>query len=275
MVAKHIEVKTRKAGESAILLWKSAGTESFEIEEIKDESFSEGTEIKLFLKEDEAEEFLDKFRVEHIIKTYSNHITFSIYLKHEDGIEAHRVNESQPLWIQNPQSVSKEEYLEFCNNISWSPDEPFLILHNKVEGALEYCNLLFLPSKRPFDLYNPERKTSIKLYVKKVFITQEGVKILPEYLRFVRGVIDSADLPLNISRETLQNSAALAKIGKSITKKIFAELKKKLDENREKYLSFWKEFGNVIKEGLCRPEELKDQILEACLFYSSVKNRIV
>ncbi len=139
----------------------------------------------------------------------------------------------------------------------------------------EYTNLLFIPSKRPFDLYNPERKTSIKLYVKKVFITEEGVKILPEYLRFVKGIVDSADLPLNISRETLQHSGILAKIGKSITKKIFAELKKKLNENREKYQEFWKEFGNVIKEGLCRPEELKDQILESCIFYSSTQKTFI
>jgi molecular chaperone HtpG len=274
MIAERIEVKTKKVGESKILLWKSEGKDEFSIEEIK-EDFKEGTEIKLFLKESEREEYLDKFRVEHIIKTYSNHISFGIFLEHEEGFETSRVNESQPLWVKNPSEVSKEEYIEFSKSLFWSPDEPFLTLHNKVEGMQEYTNLLFIPSKRPFDLYNPERKTSIKLYVKKVFITEDGVKILPEYLRFVKGIVDSADLPLNISRETLQNSGVLAKIGKSITKKIFTELKKKLNEDRAKYQEFWKEFGNVIKEGLCRPEELKDQIIETCIFYSSTKKEYI
>jgi molecular chaperone HtpG len=274
MVAEKIEVKTKKVGEDRVLLWRSEGRDEFSIEEIK-ENFREGTEIKLFLKENEREEYLDKFRLEHIIKTYANHISFGIFLEHEEGIEASRVNESQPLWVKSPSEISKEEYIEFSKSLFWSPDEPFLTLHNKVEGMQEYTNLLFIPSKRPFDLYNPERKTSIKLYVKKVFITEEGVKILPEYLRFVKGIVDSADLPLNISRETLQNSSILAKIGKSITKKIFAELKKKLNEDRAKYQEFWKEFGNVIKEGLCRPEELKDQIIESCIFYSSTKKEYV
>jgi molecular chaperone HtpG len=274
MIAKSIEVKTKKAGETQVLLWKSKGKDEFTIEEVSDDNFAEGTEIKLFLKQD-AEEFLDKFRIEHIIRTYANHIAFGIFLEHEEGIEATRVNDSKPLWVQNPKDVTKEEYKNFANTLFWSLDEPFLVLHNKVEGAMEYTNLLFIPSKRPFDLYNPERKTSIKLYVKKVFITEEGVKILPEYLRFVKGVIDSADLPLNISRETLQNSASLAKIGKAITKKIFAELKKKLQEDRDGYLEFWKEFGNVIKEGLCRPEELKEQIIDASLFYSSLEEKFV
>lgn len=271
MIAYKIEVKTKKVGEEKVLLWKSEGKDEFSIEEVQDSAFEVGTEVSLFLKEEMVEEFLDKFRIEHIIKTYSNHVMFPIILEGEEGINS-RVNDAAPLWVKSPNEVSKEEYLEFYKTLSWSADEPFIMLHNRVEGKQEYINLLFIPSKKPFDLYSPNRKTSIKLYVKKVFITEEAVKILPEYLRFVKGVIDSSDLPLNISRETLQSSDVLAKIGKGITKKILAELKKKLNENRESYQDFWKIFGNVIKEGLCSPEDLKDQILEASLFYSSVKN---
>lgn len=270
MVASHVEVKTKKIGDDKVLLWKSEGKDEFSIEEIDDENFETGTEVTLFLKQEEQEEYLDKFRIEHIIKTYSNHITFPITLEHEEGIDS-KVNNTESLWAKNPSETTKEEYMQFYNKISYGIGEPFLTLHNRVEGREEYTNLLFIPSKRPFDLYSPERKTSIKLYVKKVFITEEGVKILPEYLRFVKGVIDSSDLPLNISRETLQNNQILSRIGKSITKKIFTELKKKLNENRELYKEFWKEFGNVIKEGLCRPEEMKDNILDACLFYSSLR----
>jgi molecular chaperone HtpG len=274
MVANFVEVKTRKVGTRDVFLWKSEGKDDFTIESISDENFPEGTEIKLFLKPEMMEEFLDKFRLEHVIKTYSNHIEFPISLEHEEGI-SEKINEAQPLWVKKSSEVTREDYIQFYHSLSYSGDEPFLTLHNKVEGMQEYTNLLFIPTKRPFDLYNPERKTSIKLYVKKVFITEENIRILPEYLRFVKGVIDSSDLPLNISRETLQNSDVLTKIGKSITKKIFAELRKKLTENKEEYKIFWKEFGNVIKEGLCRPEELRDQIMEACLFYSSLKNDYV
>ena len=274
MVAERIEVKTRKAGETQVLLWKSEGKEDFTIEEITDAEFKEGTEIKLFIKSEMQEDFLDKFRIEHIIKTYSNHISFPIILENEEG-GSERVNSTEPLWVKSPSETTTEEYQEFYKSSFWSPDEPFLTLHNRVEGAQEYINLLFIPSKKPFDLYSPERKTHIKLYTKRVFITEEGVKILPEYLRFVKGIVDSSDLPLNISRETLQNSDVLTKIGKSITKKIFSEFKKKLTNDRENYEDFWKEFGNVIKEGLCRPEELKEQIMDVCLFYSSTRNKYI
>lgn len=270
MVASHIEVKTKKADENEILLWKSEGKESFTIEEVPQENFNVGTQITLYIKEEDRSDFLDKFRIEHIIKTYSNHIAFPISLEHEEGIED-RVNEAKPLWTKEKSEITAEEYQDFYKTLSYSADAPFLTLHNKVEGTLEYTNLLFVPSKKPFDLYNPERKSSLKLYVKKVFITEENVKILPEYLRFVKGIIDSADLPLNISRETLQNSSVLTKIGKAITKKIISEFKSKLNANKEEYRKFWSEFGNVIKEGLCRPDEMKEQILEACLFYSSEK----
>lgn len=274
MVAEKIEVKTKKAGVNQVFLWKSEGKENFTIEEIQDPEFIEGTEIKLFIKPEMQEEFLDKFRIENIIKTYSNHVSFPIMLETPEG-GSQRVNNAEPLWVKSPSETTEWDYQEFYTRTFWSPDKPFLILHNRVEGAQEYINLLFIPSKKPADLYNPERKTHIKLYTKRVFITEEGVKILPEYLRFVKGVVDSSDLPLNISRETLQNSDVLTKIGKSITKKIFSEFKKKLTNDRENYEDFWKEFGNVIKEGLCRPEELKDQIMDACLFYSSTRNKYI
>ncbi len=274
MVSKTVEVKTRKAGEGEVFLWKSDGKEDYTLEKIENTEFTHGTEITLYLKDEEKDEYLDKFRIEHILKTYSNHITTPIILEGEEGISS-RVNNSTALWVKNPSEVKEEEYLEFYKSLSWAADTPFLTLHNKVEGAMEYTNLLFLPSARPLDLYNPERKSSTKLYVKRVFIAEDEVKILPEYLRFVKGVIDSPDMPLNISRETLQNNSILTKIGKSITKKILGELKKKLDSDKSKYLEFWKIFGNVIKEGLCRPEDLKENILSVCLFYSSLKQEYV
>ena len=188
MVANSVEVKTRKVGTSDVFLWKSEGKDDFTIESISDENFPEGTEIKLFLKPEMMEDFLDKFRLEHVIKTYSNHIEFPISLEHEEGI-SEKINEAQPLWVRKSSEVTRDDYIQFYHSLSYSGDEPFLTLHNKVEGMQEYTNLLFIPTKRPFDLYNPERKTSIKLYVKKVFITEENIRILPEYLRFVKGVI--------------------------------------------------------------------------------------
>lgn len=274
MVADRISIKTRRAGTNIVYLWESDGKSDFTIEQVEDTNFNEGSEITLYLKEAMREEYLDKFRLEHIIKTYSNHISCPILLEHELG-EKNHINSVPPLWRNSPSEVSKEDYQNFYRNMFFSGDEPFLTLHNKVEGAFEYTNLLFVPSKRPFDLYSPHRKTNVKLYVKKVFITEEAVKILPEYLRFIKGVIDSSELPLNISRETLQNSSVLTKIGKSITKKILSKLHEKLKKERDSYVTFWKEFGNVIKEGLCSPEELKENLLEIALFYSSIKKDYV
>jgi molecular chaperone HtpG len=153
--------------------------------------------------------------------------------------------------------------------VAHSPDEPWLTLHNKAEGKLEYTNLLFVPSIKPFDLYHPERKRRVKLFVRRVFITEENVEVVPAYMRFLRGIIDSQDLPLNISRETLQNNPLLAKIRESVVARVLSELKKKAANDAENYMNFWNNFGPVLKEGLCESISPKDQILEVCRFYST------
>jgi molecular chaperone HtpG len=170
------------------------------------------------------------------------------------------------LWLRDKKDISEEEYKEFYKQTSSMADDPFFIIHNKVEGTLEYSNLLFIPSKKPFDLYSPEKKTSVKLYANRVFITENNTEILPEYLRFVKGVVDSPDLPLNISRETFQKNDHINKIRNSLIKKIFSELKKKQTEDRQKYIQFWEVFSNVIKEGLCDYVSDKEQIIDVCLF---------
>ena len=276
IVADKVSVKTRKAGTKECFLWESSGVSDFSISQLtdEDENFF-GTEITLHIKEGkDKEDYLDKFRVENILKTYSNHISSKIILRYDEG-ENDKITTKEAIWQKRPQDVSDDEYKDFYKSLSWMPDEPFLKIHSKIEGAIEYSTLLFIPSMRPFDLYSQERKSNVKLYVKKVFITEDNAKILPEYLRFVRGVVDSSDLPLNISRETFQNNDSVTKISKSLVKKILSELKKKLTQDFNSYKNFWEIFGNVLKEGLCRPDEWREQLLEICLFRSSKKNDLI
>jgi molecular chaperone HtpG len=267
MVADEVKVKSKKAGEDKVFLWTSNGQGAFEITDITHEEadFAAGTEIVLHFKAEEVEDYLDKFTLERIIKTYSNHIQTPIEIEHEDGLKK-VINDQKSLWLKNPREITEDEYKDFYKNLTHSPDEPFLIIHNKVEGVVEYSSLLFIPSSKPFDLYSPDRKTAVKLYVNRVFITENNKDILPEYLRFVKGIIDSADLPLNISRETFQNNRTIEKIRNSLIKKIFAELKNKQTNEREKYEDFWVKFGNVIKEGLCDYNSDKEVLMDICLF---------
>jgi len=265
MVSSLVSVKTKKAGSNDVFLWTSTGAGEYSIEQIEDNDFKTGTQITLYLKEEEKENYLDKFEVERIIKLYSNHIQYPIELEHEDGL-VKTVNNTKALWLRDKKDISEEEYKEFYKQTSSMADDPFFIIHNKVEGTLEYSNLLFIPSKKPFDLYSPEKKTSVKLYANRVFITENNTEILPEYLRFVKGVVDSPDLPLNISRETFQKNDHINKIRNSLIKKIFSELKKKQTEDRQKYIQFWEVFSNVIKEGLCDYVSDKEQIIDVCLF---------
>lgn len=267
MVAQKVEVISKKAGGKAGHKWSSTGNGEFEITDCEMAHF--GTQITLHIKEgEEFEEYLDKFRVEYIIKSYSSHIQTPITLIHETGSEIME-NQSAAIWLKSPQSVTDEEYKTAYNTIGGMPSGYFTKIHTKVEGSLEYCALLFIPQTKPYDIYNPARKTSIKLYVKRIFITEENTHILPEHFRFVKGVIDSADLPLNISRETLQNNATLSKIGKALEKKIINEFENKLKNDRENYIKFWNDFGNVIKEGLCKAGDLNEKLLDICVFKSN------
>jgi molecular chaperone HtpG len=273
MVADEIIVKSRRAGEDEIWQWQSKGEGSFTIKEHEDKGFSRGTEIMLMLKDDQ-DEFLDKFRIRHIIHTYSEHIPFPIELIEEDD-KREVLNKASAIWMRPKSEITEEDYEEFYKHVSHSPGKPWLTIHNKNEGVVEYTNLLFIPSTKPFDLFHPDRKSRVKLYIKRVFITDEMVELVPAYLRFLRGVIDSEDLPLNISRETLQYNQVVEKIKRSVTKKIISELKKKLNEDRTSYEEFWNNFGPVLKEGLCEGLDDKSELLSICLFRSVLSNKLI
>lgn len=265
MVADHVSVVSRKAGESDAWRWESDGLGTFTIHE--SDASVRGTSITLTLKP-EAKEYLDKHRLRFIAQTYSDHINFPIILRDEQG-NTESINEASALWTRAKSDISEEQYQEFYRHVAHSPEKPWMVLHNKVEGVLEYTNLLFIPAIKPFDLFHPERRCRVKLYVKRVFITDEGVNIVPSYMRFLRGIIDSQDLPLNISRETLQKNATLDKIRDSIASRVLSELKKRAEKESEDYSGFWHHFGAVLKEGLCEATSPREKIFEACRFYST------
>ncbi len=268
MVASDVTVTSSRAGSFDAWQWQSDGSGEFRIAPISAET-PRGTRITLSLKEGE-DDYLDAFRLRHIIETYSNHISFPITLAYDDVTDT--VNTGSALWMKPKNEVSKEQYDEFYHHVSHSPDEPWLVLHNKNEGKLEYSNLLFIPSIKPFDLYHPERKKRVKLYVKRVYITEENVDIIPAYLRFLRGVIDSEDLPLNISRETLQANPMLANIKEAVVRRVLSELRKKSENDAEGYAKFWENFGPVLKEGLCESYSPREAILEVCRFATTQEN---
>lgn len=267
MIADKVEVISRKAGKKKINKWTSNGEGTYSIEEVNEE-YPRGTRITLYLKKDE-EQFLDKIYLGNIIKLYSDHIDFPVELQMDDG-HFKTMNSASALWTRPKNEITKEQYNEFYTHISHMPGEPFMILHNKAEGIIEFTNLLFIPDKKPIDLYLPtDRESKIKLYVKRVFITDDAVQLLPPFLRFVRGIVDSEDLPLNINRESLQYNNLVEKIKKSLTKRVISELEKKLNDEPEKYKEFWDNFGPVIKEGLCEGSIFGSDIMNICIFYSS------
>lgn len=267
MVAKEVVVVSRKAGEEKAYTWISAGQGEFEVGEFEGEA-SIGTSITLKMKASE-EKYLDKFPLKHIISTYSDHIAFPIEVIDEEG-KLEVVNKASALWMRPKAEITDEQYTEFYHHVAHQPDTPWLKIHNKVEGNVEYISLLFVPSAKPFDLFHPDRKTRVKLYIKRVFITDDTVALVPQYLRFLRGVVDSEDLPLNISRETIQHNPILDKIRKSIVKKVLGEFKDKAKKEPKEYAAFWNNFGEVLKEGLCEHAlSEKEQLLEICRFYSS------
>lgn len=272
VVAEKVRVESRKAGEEAAYFWESEGGGEFSIGDVLKQD--RGTRIILYVK-DEAKEYLDKFRLRHITQTYSDHISFPIEYVDEEG-KTETINKGSALWMRPKAEITPEQYKEFYHHIAHSPDTPWMTLHNKAEGKVEYTSLLYIPSMQPFDLFHPDRKRRVKLYVKRVFITDEGTEIIPHWLRFLRGVVDSEDLPLNISRETLQQNPILDKIRESIVKRLLSDLVKRSEKEPEEYLTFWKNFGAVLKEGLCEAITApKEQILEASRFYSTSGDKMV
>jgi len=281
MVADKVEVTTKKAGEEQALLWTSAGDGSFEIENTTQDGH--GTTIVMHLKEDEGE-FLEAHRIEGVIKKYSNHIPFAIFMdkeKHipavtdDDGkeiepsrteIENEQINRASALWTIAKKDISDDEYKDFYSSIAHSSEEPLAWIHNKAEGAVEYTTLFYIPSKAPMDLFRVDYQTGIKLYINRVFITDDEKELMPVYLRFLRGVIDSKDLPLNVSREILQSNATMDKIKKTSVKKVLSELAKMAKKDKEKYNTFYAEFGNVLKEGLYNDFDNREKILELMQF---------
>ncbi len=269
MIADKVEVFSRKFDEEKVWKWESEGKGQFIVSE-SEEKIARGTKIILHLK-DSAGDFLDRFHIKHVVQTYSDHINFKIEFIPENvdaGAKVEVLNSASALWTKSKEEITPEQYQNFYKSFTHLPGEPFMTLHNKAEGVITYTNLLFIPSSKPFDLFHPDRKTAVKLYVKKVFIS-EDLNLVPSWLRFLRGLVDTDDLPLNISRETLQHNLVLEKIKKSVINKVLSELKKKANENEEEYLKFWNNFGAVLKEGLCEGSEFREKILEVCRFYSS------
>ena len=255
MVAEEVIVDTRRAGEAAAWRWRSDGRGDFTVGE-SDDAPARGTRIVLKLKADETG-FLEPERLRQVVKTYSDHVAVPIHL---DG-ESETLNTASALWRRPKSEITEEQYKEFYHHVAHALDEPWLTAHFKAEGMLEYTGLLFVPAQRPFDLFQPERKHGVKLYVKRVFITDDCEGLVPPYLRFLKGVVDSEDLPLNVSREMLQSNPLVTKIRTAIVKRVLADLKKRAESDVEGYESFWQTFGAVLKEGLYEDAGRRDDLL--------------
>ncbi len=274
MVASEVIVESRKAGEEESWIWKSQGDGKYSISKLNDQ-ITRGTKITLIIRPEENE-FLDKFRIKNVVTTYSDHINSPVEFIDEEG-KSERLNSKAAIWTKPKNDVTQEEHNDLFRSVAHVGGEPWMILHNKNEGVIEYTNLLYVPSIKPFDLFHPDRRCSVKLYVNKVFITEDNVQIIPQYLRFLKGIIDSPDLPLNISRETLQNNRVVEQIKKSLTKRVISELGKKAKENLEEYTKFWTNFGAVLKEGLCEamPIDEREALLSICRFHSTSDDKLV
>ena len=270
MVADTVAVHSKNVEDDSSHLWISNGKDNYTIEELKKED--RGTKISLNIKKD-SEEFLDSMRLRSIISKYSNYIPFPIYLKDLDTKDKEeKINEGNPLWLKDKKDIKTEDYKQFYNNISFNFDEPLKTIHFNAEGVINYKALLYLPTNQPMDLFNSERKNKIKLYVQKVFITDECDEIMPNWLRFVPGVVDSQDISLNISREMLQNNPVIDKIKKGITNKVLNEINTLSTKDNEKFLDFWKNFGAVIKEGLYEFNDHHEKLLSLLRFENSYNN---
>ncbi|GMO48734.1 MAG: molecular chaperone HtpG [Termitinemataceae bacterium] len=278
MVADKIEVISRKAGEDAAFKWSSEGKENYDI--VPDSKESQGTTVILHLTE-EGKEYANRWSIEDIIKRYSNHVAFPIYLTYEekeydkDGKETgiktktDQINTATALWSKSKSELKDEDYKEFYKQIDHAGDDPLLYLHTKAEGTLEYTTLFYVPSKAPFDMYHADYKSGVKLYVKRVFITDDDKELLPTYLRFLRGVIDSEDLPLNVSREILQQNKILSNIKTSSVKKILGEFKDLSEKDGEKYKLFIEQYNKPLKEGMYSDWGNREALMELVRFKST------
>ena len=286
MVASSVDVISKKAGEEQAYKWSSDGSGEYDLNPvIKDEV---GTVIYIKLKED-ASEYHDVHRVKHIIETYSNHIAYPIYLNYSEEVteelseedkkagkepekkiekKREKANEATALWTQPKSKLKKEDYYEFYKSISHDSEDPLLYVHTKAEGVTEYTTLFYIPKKAPMDMYRVDYQPGVKLYVKRVFITDDDKELLPSYLRFVRGIIDSEDLPLNVSREILQENKILANIRQGSVKKILGEIKK-LSKDDEKYTQFIAEYNRPLKEGVYQDFTNKELLLELVRYKST------
>jgi molecular chaperone HtpG len=268
MVADRIEVISRRAGSSEVWVWRSASGANFEIAaatEDQAERVKRGTEIVLHLKDD-AKKYLEPYELQRITKTYSDHIQFPIELVEKDKTE--QINKASALWQRGKSELSDDDYKEAYRTLTGAFDEPALTVHYKAEGRQSYAVLLFVPSSRPFDLFDPGRKDHVKLYVRRVFITADAA-LLPPWLRFLRGVVDSEDMPLNISREMLQNNPQVAQIRKALTGRVLTELETFAGKDEAAFATLWQNFGRVIKEGLYEDFERRDQLLKLARFQST------
>lgn len=273
MVSDQITVESKKAGSSNAWSWTSDGKGSFEIDSVVKETV--GTKVILSIS-DKDKEFLDPAKIETIVKKYSDHIAQPVTLKASKKDEEDKVlNNASALWTRQKKDITEDQYKEFYHHVGMAYDDPWLTLHNKAEGLISYTNLVFIPSNRPFDIFNPDRKANLKLYVKRVFITDDCEGLIPPYLRFVKGIIDTDDLDLNISREMLQNNPVVAKIKSALIKRIISELKKKAIKDPEDYSKFWDAFGAVLKEGIHEDFTNREKILEVSRFKSSESEKLI
>ena len=285
MVADKVEVISKKAGEDSAFKWTSDGKSGYKIEDSEKDTF--GTDIILYLN-DEGEKYTNRWEIQNIVKKYSNHIPFPIYLhweevttkgegekkkeKKEDKTE--QINAGSAFWKKSKGTLKDKDYNQFYQSIAVDYEDPILHIHTQAEGTLDYTTLFYVPKNAPFDLFNPDFQPGVKLYVKRVFITDNDKELMPTYLRFIRGIIDSEDLPLNVSREILQKNRILAKIRNNSVKKILSELIK-YSEDKEKYTDFIDKFGIPIKEGLYQDHDNREDLLELVRFKSTTEDGYV
>ena len=269
MVADDVEVSTKKAVDKKAFLWKSDGKTGFNIKEIEKDSY--GTEIKLFLN-DSGSEYADKWSLENVIKKYSDHIAFPIYLHYTEKKEekeeqlVDQINSASAFWKRPKSELKKKDYNEFYKTFANDNEDPLFHLHTSAEGTLDYTTLFYIPKKAPFDMFNADYKPGVKLYVKRVFITDDDKELMPVYLRFLRGVIDTEDLPLNVSREILQKNKILEKIKKNSVKKVLKAIENLSNKDKDKYEEFYMQYGITLKEGLVQDFENREPLLDLLRF---------
>ncbi len=280
LVGKQVTLLTRKAGAPSGegVKWVSDGSGEYTVESI--DRPQRGTEVTIILKKDEKE-YADKFRVKSTISKYSDHIALPIQMLKDPELdddgkpvkgqdpEWETINKGSALWARPKKDISEEEHNTFYTSLTYDPEPPAITIHNRVEGKMEYISLLYVPSKAPYDLWDREQRSGLKLYVRRIFISDDTKTLMPNYLRFVRGLVDSADLPLNVSREYLQQNREIDKIRAASVKKVLAEFKKLASKDEEKYNALWKEFGRVLKEGIIEDFDNKDTLAQLARFSST------